>query len=196
MRMCSFGILPSVLLMTVSISAPAAAAAEPAAEAAANGYIAEAALPAGWPAPAMPGGITEADIPAHRAAEGPGFWRLFAHISVGGIPMTAPVVMPAVDEAGNQGSAMRFLYPSSTTQPAPTLPGITIVDVPAQRVLRATVRGPVGPGVLRERIAALTTEAAARKLKTGGKPMLCGYNGPSVAAAERTWEVFLPVTAE
>lgn len=159
-----------------------------------TGYIVEAALPVGWPAPAMPGSITDVRIPAHRAAEGPGFQPLFAHISLGGIPMTAPVVMPVADEQGVTPKKMQFLYPSATSEPGPLAPGITIVDVAEQRVLRVTVRGPVSATLMREKIALLKAEAETRQLTVCGEPTLCGYNGPAVKASERTSDICLPVS--
>lgn len=90
---------------------------------------------------------------------------------------------------------MQFLYPTAISEPAPVVLGITIVDVPEQRVLRATVRGPVGAALMREKVAQLTAKAHVRLLVVSGEPMLCGYNGPAVKIAERTCEICLPVSA-
>ncbi len=155
-----------------------------------DAYIAEAPLADGWPMPGEPDAISLVDLPAHRAAEGPGFWSLFLHISVGKLPMTAPVVMPT---DGARARSMRFVYPRADTGPAPTAQGIRIVDVAPQRVLRITRRGSAAKDDLGPLAERLRTAATERGLRATGEPWLCGYNSPGVPRDRQTWELMLPV---
>jgi hypothetical protein len=178
--------LAACLLMTT------AGTALPAQDGAATtaGYIAEAPLAAGWPEPGVPGAISEALMPAHRAVEGPGFWPLFTHITAGGIPMTAPVVMSAT-AAGP--STMRFVFPRADTAPGPLVDGLRIVDAAPVRVLRIAHRGRMNEAVSAALIDRLRADAARRGLAVAGKPMLCGYNSPGIPRDRQTWEALLPV---
>lgn len=180
--------LAACLLMT---SAGAALPAQDGAAATA-GYIAEAPLASGWPEPGAPGEMGEVTLPAYRAAEGPGFWPLFLHISAGDIPMTAPVVMPAGDD---RPRSMRFVYPRADTAPAPVVDGLRIVDVPPQRALRLTRRGVIRPAEVDALTDKLRAEATRRGLTVAGDPVLCGYNSPGIPRDRQTWELFLPVAA-
>jgi hypothetical protein len=135
--------------------------------------------------------ISEALMPAHRAVEGPGFWPLFTHITAGGIPMTAPVVMSAT-AAGP--SAMRFVFPRADTAPGPLVEGLRIVDAAPVRVLRIAHRGRMDEAVSAALIDRLRADAARRGLTVAGEPMLCGYNSPGIPRGRQTWEALLPVT--
>jgi len=161
-----------------------------------TGFVSEAPVPAGWPLPGEPEAIEQVQLPAYRAVEGPAFSALFAHISVAGIPMTAPVTMDAdADPEGGKGP-MRFLYPSSQTAPGPQGGALHVVDVPAQTVLRVAWRGAATPSDITHRIDRLRATARERGLETCGEPVVCGYNSPLLARERRTWEIILPVRTD
>ncbi len=164
-----------------------------------DGYVMEAGLPAGWPAPGEVEAISLVTIPAHRAAESSGFWPLFMHIKQAGIPMTAPVTRPVAatsPDAAPPAASMRFLYPSATTPAAAAANGVRIIDVPAQSALRLTRRGPAGREAVAAAVTRLRAEAERLSLVASDQLTLCEYNSPMLSPAKRTWEILLAVRAD
>ncbi|MEM8783662.1 MAG: heme-binding protein [Planctomycetota bacterium] len=179
-------------------------------------YVAEANLPEGFPAPGPAHTVSLKHYPTYRVAIAQGrnaFWRLFGHIQRADIPMTAPVTMAnehadASDDHLDAGDApvldrndmtMGFLYPAAHVGdlgPDDDDDSVTVRDVPPMNVLSYGFFGDPHPTRLaqaREAIeAAHETEHA--DLTFAGPWRLLGYNGPSVPADRRYYEVQRPVT--
>jgi hypothetical protein len=159
-------------------------------------YVAEAALPEGWPAPGPYNEVSEKNYPAYRAAFTTGkgqsgaFWRLFSHIKKNDIPMTAPVEM-GIDASGAtlERSTMAFLYQNQAVGTAGAVnPNLEVRDVPPAKVLSYTWQGPDSEANLTRAKQALDTAMAATKA-TAKAYRLLGYNGPGTPRAKATWEL-------
>ncbi|MEM7577885.1 MAG: heme-binding protein [Planctomycetota bacterium] len=180
-------------------------------------YVAEASLPEGFPMPGPAEVVTLKPYPAYRVAVAHGsaaFWKLFGHIQRQNIPMTAPVTMshtaqgdaPLDGDAGSitdplldrDGMTMGFLYPATSVgelgddhQDA----SVAVQDVPPMTVLSYGFFGPPRGDRLdqaRQSIDA-ARQADHPDLVFAGSWRLLGYNGPSVPADRRYYEVQRPV---
>jgi hypothetical protein len=135
-------------------------------------------------------------VPA--AAGGSAFGRLFQHISSRGIPMTAPVLASLAPGGALEQLDMAFLYPSPATGApagagAGAGAGVEVVDLPPATVLSVGVRGEASEGARRAARAALEGELAARGLRAAGAWQALSYNSPMLGAAQRYWELQVPV---
>ncbi|MDP0492091.1 MAG: heme-binding protein [Verrucomicrobiota bacterium JB023] len=165
-------------------------------EGAPTGYVNEAKLPQGWPAPGPFGEVVEKTYPAYRAAfteggrSGSSFWKLFRHIKSRDIPMTAPVEMTMEEEEeGMEMTSMAFLYQNPTVGEAGADgETVEVKDVPAARVLSYAWQGARSDEALEKAKEALKTELTRLELKSSGFRLL-GYNGPSVPKKQRTHEL-------
>ena len=168
-------------------------------------------LPEGYPAPTSPGAIEIKRYPSVRRAtvlgEGAmdrsgtsGFWPLFMHISRRDIPMTAPVETEL--ERGDDGEragrwTMAFLYHSPADGEAGQDGRILVEDSEPVTVLALGVRGRVSmrdPFMQVEELQSWLDEHSEHWIAEGDVRVL-GYNGPNVRAADRWWEVQVPIRA-
>ena len=166
-------------------------------------------LPLGYPAPTPPGAIEIKQYESVRRAEfsssggmgwsgGKGFWPLFRHIQRKDIAMTAPVETEYADTNNDRKLdrwTMAFLYHSTSDGPTGTDGAVEIVDTAPITVVSLGLRG--GSAIkspekaakpLEEWLAELATE-----WKRQGDLRVLGYNGPNVRAANRWWEVQIPI---
>lgn len=153
----------------------------------------EAPMPAGFPGPGPVAQIVVKEYPSYRAAraEGDAFWTLFSHIKENEIAMTAPVEM-TVDE-GLRTLDMSFLYESTEQGSAGRRGDVAVVDLGPVRVLSLGVRGPRTTEEVAWAKRLLEEQLATRGLETAGSWRVLGYNSPMVPAAERFWELQVPI---
>lgn len=159
-------------------------------------YVAEAALPEGWPLPGPFNEVSEKTYPAYRAAftngkgQNTAFWRLFMHIKKNDIPMTAPVEMGMQPKDGTlERSGMGFLYQNQQVGAlGASGDNLEVRDVPAAKVLSYTWQGPDSEANLTTAKAALEAAMATKKITAKGYRLL-GYNGPGTPRAKATWEL-------
>jgi hypothetical protein len=71
--------------------------------------------------------------------------------------------------------------------------GVEVVDLPPATVLSVGVRGEASEGARRAARAALEGELAARGLRAAGAWQALSYNSPMLGAAQRYWELQVPV---
>lgn len=170
-------------------------------------------LPEGWPDATAPGTIEVKSYPAYRSAvaEAKGgsvrsdnvlFFSLFNHISKSGIEMTAPVVNTyrtprMLETPGKTGDmTMEFLYRNPQQgQPGRGKGAVVVKDHPAQAFVCLGLVGGMSETVLREgtdKLQAWLVEHKDRWVQDG-PPRRLGYHGPMTPAADRRWEVQIPV---
>lgn len=193
---------------------PPPLAAETQAESTPKPYVAEASLPEGFPMPGPAEAVSLKTYPTYRVAVAEGgnaFWKLFGHIQREDIPMTAPVTMSNTADPADAGEgnvtdplldrgdmSMGFLYPATDvgdlgedTADA----SVTVHDVDPMTVLSYGFFGtPYGDRLDTAR-AAITAalDSDHPDLAFAGPWRLLGYNGPSVPADRRYYEVQRPV---
>lgn len=166
-------------------------------------------LPVGYPAPTPPGAIEIKHYPPVRRAEysseggmglggGKGFWPLFRHIQRNDIAMTAPVEMEYTDTDSDKKFerwTMAFLYHSTSDGPTGTDGSVEIVDTTPVTVVSLGIRG--GSAMTSPEKAAKPLEEWLDKnssqWRRAGDLRVLGYNGPNIRAANRWWEVQIPV---
>lgn len=172
----------------------------------------DAPLAEGWPDATKPDTIEVKTYPAYRSAIAKAkgaslssdnvlFFPLFNHISRKGVEMTAPVVStyaPSMIENPTQTGdvSMEFVYRS--TRQGETGQGVGAVKVedhPPATYVCLGVQGEMPTKTLQEGVAKLHAWVAAHKTEwvEAGPPRRLGYHGPSTPAAERIWEVQLPI---
>ncbi|PQO43966.1 heme-binding protein [Blastopirellula marina] len=163
----------------------------------------EADLPAGFPQPTPVGEIGLKQYPAYRLAKtgsrnDSGFFKLFTHITLNRIEMTAPVEMTydSGQDQSPQQTAMAFLYGDPTIgQVGDKLGGVNVADVPAITTVSMGLAGDVNPKRLAETERRLETWLSqhAPEYERTGKLRVLGYNSPRIADERRYFEVELPV---
>jgi hypothetical protein len=200
-----------------SAKPPAAAQQQPAAATApaSTAWVAppSADLPKGFPAPGPVGQVMLKDYPAYRAAmtsapagSGGGrsslFYPLFNHIQRNHIPMSAPVEMEftaATTEPAYapEPTSMAFIYGDPAMGKLGPDGPVTVVDVPAMKVVSVGVQGSYTVKRFATATERLKTWLAAHnpELKTCGEPRYLGYNSPFVLPFMRYGEVQIPVCA-
>ncbi|MEM1444735.1 MAG: heme-binding protein [Planctomycetota bacterium] len=185
-------------------------------DAAPEPYVAEASLPEGFPMPGPADAVSLKTYPTYRVALADGsnaFWKLFGHIQRHDIPMTAPVTMsntssdtvalddgdqPVLDRAD---MTMGFLYPATSVGdlgPDTADGSVTVLDTEPMTVLSYGFFGPPRETRLAEARTAIEANLQADHpdLTFAGPWRLLGYNGPSVPADRRYYEVQRPVEAK
>ncbi len=166
-------------------------------------------LPVGYPAPTPPGAIEIKQYESVRRAEfsssggmgwggGKGFWPLFRHIQRKEIAMTAPVETEYADTNNDRKLdrwTMAFLYHSTSDGPTGADGSVKVVDTAPITVVSLGLRG--GSAIKSPEKAAKPLEewlaANATEWKRQGDLRVLGYNGPNVRAANRWWEVQIPI---
>lgn len=163
----------------------------------------EAELPRGFPAPTPVGEIQLKQYPAYRLARAEsqndsGFMRLFTHIKLNGIAMTAPVEMTyqTTTQPAPQQIDMAFLYGDPQAgKPGSKFGGVTVQDVAAMETVTIGLKGDSERTKLAEieqRLETWLKEHAPDYVRAG--PLrLMGYNSPQIRPELRYYEVELPV---
>jgi hypothetical protein len=163
----------------------------------------EADLPAGFPNPTPVGEIQVKQYPAYRLArtasqDNSGFFKLFAHITLNRIEMTAPVEMTyrASDDKAPEQIDMAFLYGNTKIgKVGDKLAGVTVQDIPALATVSIGLKGDSSRVKLAEverRLERWLAEHAADYERAGNLRVL-GYNSPQIPANSRYCEVELPI---
>ncbi len=175
----------------------------------------DAPLPEGWPGATEPGKIEVKHYPAYRsavarakgaslAADNVLFFTLFNHISKSHIEMTAPVVntyaTPTMIEEprGTGEMTMEFLYRSTQQGQAGKGVGAVVVkDHPAETFVCLGILGRMDDATLRDAVTKLHAWLDRAEHKQAwvqaGPPRRLGYHGPMTPAAERRWELQIPI---
>ena len=157
----------------------------------------EAPLPAGFPGPGPVGRVVRKSYPGYRAARAQGgersFWTLFQHIQSNDVKMTTPVEMTM--DAELRSVDMAFLY-ERPEQGAPGTQGrVAVVDLPRLEVLSIGMRGDRLATSMKLAQRALEERLAKEGLVAAGPYRTLGYNSPMVPAAQRFWELQVPIQA-
>jgi len=169
--------------------------------------IAEAKLPAGFPAPGPVGTVVVKDYPAYRAArtragggDGGMFMRLFRHIERNDVKMTAPVEMTMPEDEGaadRPGTAMAFLYASpaiGAPGPDPADADVVVEDVAALTVASVGIRGGYGPATFTRGERQVRDWLRDHpEWQAAGPPRAMAYNSPFVPGMLKYAEVQIPV---
>lgn len=162
--------------------------------------------PAGFPEAAPVGEIVVLEYPAYRMARAavargwPGgtslaFWTLFRHIEARSISMTAPVEMTfAVRRDDERVESMAFLYAHTGIGAVGREGDVDIVDVPAARVVSLGLRGAAAEREFLQARRELDAWLNAHPEWCAAGPLrVMAWNSPMVRAAERFFEVQLPI---
>ena len=174
----------------------------------------DAPLAEGFPSATEPGKIQVKKYPAYRSAVTKSntatvssgdlmFFALFNHIQNNKVEMTAPVINTfktpgMIETPGAQGEvAMEFVYRSPEQgKSGPDGPSVEVVDHSAQSfVCLGFQGGNLGADQMRQAVATLREWLNAHKGEwvEDGPPRRLGYHGPMTPAAQRLWEVQIPV---
>ncbi len=156
----------------------------------------------------------EAEVKGERkAAINEGFRLIAAYIFGANKPnatiaMTAPVqqqgaqkiamTAPVTQQTTGDSWTVRFIMPSSwtlETLPAPNDPHVTLMPVPAKRMLAIRFSGTANDSLIQSKTEELRRYAADRKLATVGEPLLAFYNPPWTLPFFRRNEVMLELAA-
>jgi SOUL heme-binding protein len=205
-------LLPLALLAAASAQAddpkPAASKAKP------KPADGDAPLAEGFPSSTEPGKIEVKKYPAYRSAVTKAdratvssgdlmFFALFNHIQRNKVEMTAPVINTfetprMVETPGAQGKvAMEFVYRSPKQgKPGPDGSSVEVEDHSAHSfVCLGFQGGNLSANQMREAVATLRKWLDAHKGEwvEDGPPRRLGYHGPMTPAAQRLWEVQIPV---
>ncbi len=163
--------------------------------------IKEAELPKGFPTYTPVGTIEVKQYPAARLVQAKsggdsGFWKLFLHIKMHDVAMTAPVQMEyRSDKQGKPKQAsMAFFYGDPTAGTTGPDGSVEVIDVPATQVVSMGMRGADS----RQRIETARKQiedwlAAHPQYEVSGDLRLMGYNSPFIAADKQFFEVQLPI---
>jgi hypothetical protein len=163
----------------------------------------EADLPTGFPEPTPVGEIRVKEYPAYRLARTPskkdsGFFKLFTHITINRIEMTAPVEMTYNSdvEKGPEQIDMAFLYGDPKLgKTGDKLGEVTVSDIPAMTTVSIGLMGNNERAKLAEverRLEGWLAQHSA-EYERAGKLRVLGYNSPQVRADARYFEVELPI---
>jgi hypothetical protein len=163
----------------------------------------EADLPAGFPEPTPVGEIQLKQYPAYRLArtvskKNSGFFKLFAHITLNRIEMTAPVEMTyrANDKQVPEQIDMAFIYGDTKLgKTGDKLGGVTVQDVPALTTVSIGLKGDndrVNLAEAEQRLERWLAQHATDHERAGNLRVL-GYNSPQVPPDSRYYEVELPI---
>jgi len=174
----------------------------------------DAPLAEGFPNSTEPGKIEVKKYPAYRSAVTKAdkatvssgdlmFFALFNHIQSNKAEMTAPVINTfktprMIETPGAQGEvAMEFVYRSPKQgKSGPDGSSVEVVDHSAQTfVCLGFQGGNLSANQMREAVATLRKWLDAHKGEwvEDGPPRRLGYHGPMTPAAQRLWEVQVPV---
>jgi hypothetical protein len=165
----------------------------------------EADMPEGWPEMTPVGEVRLRHYPAYRLARTTSgssttaFFTLFNHIAKSSVEMTAPVEMTL--EADKKGKLrqkdMAFLYGSRTTGKSGKDGAVEVMDLPAVDAVCIGLRGEESPERLADARARLEKwiKQHADEYEASGALRVMGYNSPATTAAERYFEVEIPVRA-
>lgn len=163
----------------------------------------EADLPAGFPLPTPVGEIQVKQYPAYRLArtasrQNSGFFKLFTHITLNRIEMTAPVEMTysADDNKVPEQIEMAFLYRDTKLgKTGDKMGGVTVQDVAALTTVSIGLKGDHDrvklPEVERQLERWLSQHAT--DYERAGNMRVMGYNSPQVPPDSRYYEVELPI---
>ena len=187
------------------------------------GYVNEAPLPEGFPAPSEPGKVVEKEYPDARSYSATGdaaFGKLFGYLVLRQHKMTAPVIMTyrpkkEVERAATEPARepqegaekdmelpvdierMHFVLEKPALDSPKNLGFVKVADLPALRVLSIASLGDMQPAALVEAEKKLQAALESRSdLEAAGPRRLLGYNGPDVPAKKRYWELQIPVRAK
>ncbi|WP_202921150.1 heme-binding protein [Anatilimnocola aggregata] len=163
----------------------------------------EADLPAGFPEPTPVGEIELKQYPAYRLArtaseKNSGFFKLFAHITLNRIEMTAPVEMTyrANDKQVLEQIDMAFIYGDTKLgKTGDKLGGVTVQDIPALTTVSIGLKGDndrVKLSEVERRLERWLAQHATDHERAGNLRVL-GYNSPQVSPDSRYYEVELPI---
>lgn len=201
-------------LFIMASSQPFASADEPKAEEPVQvklpeGYVSEAPLPEGFPAPGEVGKVVEKIYPQSRTYSSTGkaaFMQLFLYLQKNRYEMTAPVIMaykhkpadaPLLDQVMSMPidvERLHFVLEKPTLDEPKEAGEITVADVPAVRVLSVALQGKREAEEITKAEKQLRDELTMREdLTEAGEMRILGYNGPGTPAKKRYWEVQLPV---
>jgi hypothetical protein len=174
----------------------------------------DAPLAEGFPDTTEPGKIEVKKYPAYRSAVTKAnkatvssgdlmFFSLFNHIQKNKVEMTAPVINTfktprMIETPGAQGEvAMEFVYRSPKQgKSGPDGSSVEVVDHSAQSfVCLGFQGGNLSANQMREAVATLRKWLDEHKGEwvEDGPPRRLGYHGPMTPAAQRLWEVQIPV---
>ena len=170
----------------------------------------------GFPDATKPGKVEVKKYPAYRSAISKVnkatvssgdmmFFSLFNHIQKNKVEMTAPVINTfktprMIETPGAKGEVtMEFVYRSPKEGKAgPDGSAIEVVDYPARSfVCLGFQGGAMSDSQMREAVATLHKWLDEHKGEwvEDGPPRRLGYHGPMTPAAQRLWEVQVPVKA-
>ncbi len=165
--------------------------------------VMEADLPHGFPGPTPLREIELKQYPSYRSAitnigamgSGAAFWKLFLHISMNDIAMTAPVEMSYdVDDKGARQTKMAFLYGDPETGAPRTSGLVKVSDKDSDWFVSLGCRGWESDlRVAQSREELLAWIKRRPELSASGEVRVLGYNSPSVRGNKRYFEVQLPV---
>lgn len=163
----------------------------------------EADLPVGFPKPTPLGEIQVKQYPAYRLArtasqKNSGFFKLFSHITLNRIEMTAPVEMTYLsdDQKEPEQIDMAFIYGDAKLGSTGTkLGGVTVKDISALTTVSIGLKGDNDRVKLAEVERRLERWLAqqANDYERAGNLRVLGYNSPQVRPDERYYEVELPI---
>lgn len=176
----------------------------------------DAPLAEGFPDATKPGKVEVKKYPAYRSAISKVnkatvssgdmmFFSLFNHIQKNKVEMTAPVINTfktprMIETPGAKGEViMEFVYRSPKEGKAgPDGSSVEVVDHPARSfVCLGFQGGNMSDNQMREAVATLRKWLDEHKGEwvEDGPPRRLGYHGPMTPAAQRLWEVQVPVKA-
>lgn len=174
----------------------------------------DAPLAEGFPDATDPGKIEVKKYPPYRSAVAKAnkatvssgdlmFFALFNHIQTNKVEMTAPVINTfktprMIETPGAKGEVtMEFVYRSPKEgKSGPDGTSVEVVDHPAQSfVCLGFQGGAMSEKQMREAVATLHQWLEEHKSEwvEDGPPRRLGYHGPMTPAAQRLWEVQVPV---
>ncbi len=153
-------------------------------------------------APAM---VVETQVlSSRRDAAGDAFRSLFKYIRGSNeasleIPMTSPVAQTQATREGRGAEdkwAIRFFLPSDMNAkdiPQPTLNGVTIVRLEAQRYATVSFRGTQNDKKVARNLTKLKSFIAEQGYEVSGLPVYAFYDPPFVPWFLRDNEILLPI---
>lgn len=174
----------------------------------------DAPLAEGFPDATKPGQIEVKTYPEYRSAVANldkatmnsgnlMFFPLFNHIQKNNVEMTAPVINTfktpeMIKTPGAKGEvSMEFVYrTTSLGKTGKDNAMVEVVDHPKQTFVCAGFQGgDLSPDQMRDAMSTLNTWLDEHKSEwtADGSPRRLGYHGPMTPAAQRLWEVQIPI---